>query len=170
MLQQYFQRARVLGLLAFSVCATAYGAGPPIVIGQSAGLTGGQAAFSKDAQTGISAYFAAVNKAGGVAGRPLKLVTEDDGGKRDSVVANTRKLVEETKAFALIGYKQGLASKRCPLIRPRCNAVAADGEHGDSGTISPLSVSHTCWLRHRMNTVIRQFSLSGSPGSHWSIL
>lgn len=168
MLQQFFQRifqrTRVLGLLAFSVCATAYGAGPPIVIGQSAGLTGGQAAFSKDAQTGISAYFAAVNKAGGVAGRPLKLVTEDDGGKRDGVVANTRKLVEETKAFALIGYTSGAGVEAALPYVDKAKVPMLSPLTGNMGIRAQFHryLFHTrAGYGTEMDTVIRQFSLSG---------
>ncbi len=78
-----------------------------ILIGQSAGFTGGQAAYSKDVKVGIESYFNAVNKSGGINGRKLKLVSLDDQGKKDNVVANTKKLVGEENVFALIGYTSG---------------------------------------------------------------
>src|SRR6187551_2973396 len=80
---------------------------PPILVGQSAGFTGGQAGYSADVKQGILACFEAVNRAGGVHGRPLKLVAEDDQGKKDNVLANTRKLLEVDKVMALIGYTSG---------------------------------------------------------------
>lgn len=98
-----------------------------ILIGQSAGLTGGQAAYSKDVKTGIESYFNTVNKAGGVNGRKLKLVTLDDQGKKDNVVANTKKLVNEENVFALIGYTSGagveatldlLDKEKVPMLSP----------------------------------------------------
>lgn len=79
----------------------------PILVGQSAGFTGGQAAYSLDVKHGILACFEAVNRAGGVNGRPLKLLAEDDQGKKDNVLANTKKLVEGEKVVALIGYTSG---------------------------------------------------------------
>lgn len=79
----------------------------PILIGQSAGFTGGQAQYSADVRMGIEAYLQAANAAGGVHGRPVKLVTADDQGKKDNVVANTKKLVESEKVTALIGYTSG---------------------------------------------------------------
>lgn len=96
-------------LLAWALVASAAQAQPrpTILIGQSAGLTGGQAEYSADVKQGIEAYFDAVNKSGGVAGKQLKLVSEDDQGKKDMVLANTRKLVEATKVVALIGYTSG---------------------------------------------------------------
>lgn len=96
----------VLAAMLLSPLASAQKASP-ILVGQSAGLTGGQAAYSADVRQGILAAFEAVNRAGGVHGRPLKLLTEDDQGKKDNVLANTRKLVEVEKVTALIGYTSG---------------------------------------------------------------
>ena len=79
----------------------------PILVGQSAGLTGGQASYSADVRQGIEASFAAANRSGGINGREIKLVSLDDQGKKDNVVANTRKLVEQEKVAALIGYTSG---------------------------------------------------------------
>jgi branched-chain amino acid transport system substrate-binding protein len=70
-----------------AVAAQTTGASTPILIGQSAGFTGGQAEYSKDIKSGIDAYFAAVNKSGGVNGRQLKLLSEDDKGKKENVVS-----------------------------------------------------------------------------------
>lgn len=99
----------------------------PILVGQSAGFTGGQAAYSADVKAGILAGLEAANRAGGVHGRPLKLLTEDDQGKKDNVLANTRKLVEVEKVTALIGYTSGagveatlkyLGENRVPMLSP----------------------------------------------------
>jgi branched-chain amino acid transport system substrate-binding protein len=99
----------------------------PILVGQSAGLTGGQADYAKDVKAGIDAAFAAVNAGGGVGGRPVRLVTADDGGKRDAVLANTKKLVEADKVTALIGYTSGAGTEaslayirqaRVPILSP----------------------------------------------------
>jgi len=98
-----------------------------ILIGQSAGLTGGQAEYSKDVRDGILAYFEAVNRAGGIEGQPLKLIAEDDQGKRDLVVANTKKLIDQDNVFALIGYTSGagveaalpvIEAARVPMLSP----------------------------------------------------
>src|SRR5262245_2287321 len=116
-----------LGSLALALHVVVAAQPQPLRIGQSAGLTGGQAAYSKDVQTGIEAALAFVNKQGGVNGRPVQLVSEDDGGKRDQVVANTKKLVEQHKVLALIGYTSGagteasleyIAKANVPIIAP----------------------------------------------------
>jgi branched-chain amino acid transport system substrate-binding protein len=78
-----------------------------VFVGQSAGFSGGQAQYSADVKAGLEAYFTAVNLSGGVHGRQIKLVTEDDGGKKDLVLANTKKLNESQQVLALIGYTSG---------------------------------------------------------------
>jgi ABC-type branched-subunit amino acid transport system substrate-binding protein len=114
-----------LGLLTWP--ALAQKSSEPILIGQSAGLTGGQSGYSADVRAGLEAYFSHVNKNGGVNGRPLKLLAEDDGGKKKNVLANTRKLVETDRVIALIGYTSGagveesldyLDSIKVPMLAP----------------------------------------------------
>lgn len=99
----------------------------PLLVGQSAGLSGGQAQYSADVKLGIEAYFNSVNKAGGINGRPLKLISEDDQGKKENVLANTKKLIENDKVIALIGYTSGagvetslayLDANKVPMLSP----------------------------------------------------
>ena len=72
-----------------------------ILLGRSAGMTGTIAARMKPATEAIVAYFDAVNQAGGVNGRRIKLINMDDGNDPKRAVANVRKLVTEDKVFAL---------------------------------------------------------------------
>jgi ABC-type branched-subunit amino acid transport system substrate-binding protein len=117
----------VLALAACAISGSAHAEKEPIVIGQSASLSGGQAQYGQDVRAGIEAAFAAANAKGGVRGKQLQLLTLDDGGKKDKVVANTKALVEQNKATALIGYTSGagveaslayLDSTGVPLIGP----------------------------------------------------
>lgn len=77
---------------------------PEIVIGQSAGYTGRTTSSVKEFMEGAQAYFDAVNKRGGVAGRKIFLNTLDDGYLPELVADNTRRLIDEDKAVALFGY------------------------------------------------------------------
>jgi branched-chain amino acid transport system substrate-binding protein len=74
-----------------------------IVFGQAAPLAGPAAALGLGMQAGIQAAFEEANRAGGVNGRKLKLVSLDDGYEPDRAIAQTKKLIEEDKVFALIG-------------------------------------------------------------------
>lgn len=75
-----------------------------IRLGQSAVFSGVAADFGNDYRAGLTLYFDRVNKSGGVFGRKLELVSIDDGYDPKRTAENTRKLLEEEKVFALIGY------------------------------------------------------------------
>ncbi len=74
-----------------------------IRIGQFAAQTGPAAELGKRMQLGILAHFAAVNSAGGIHGRKLKLISRDDGYEPEKAVSAVKALIEEDKVFALIG-------------------------------------------------------------------
>lgn len=117
----------VLPLL--SVCAglSVASANEPIVIGQSAPLTGSNAEFGNDIRNGALAYFNKVNAAGGIGGRKIELVTLDDKNDRKTAGANAGKLVNENKATALFGFASAtlsldamnvVADKKVPFFAP----------------------------------------------------
>lgn len=75
-----------------------------ITLGMSAPFTGPNGAYGKELREGALAYFAQLNGAGGINGKKVELITLDDGYETDKTVANTRKLIEENKVFALMAY------------------------------------------------------------------
>ncbi len=74
-----------------------------ILFGQSAAFSGPAAGLGNDLRLGIEAAFQEVNKRGGVHGRKLDLVSLDDAYEPELAIANTRKLIDEERVFALIG-------------------------------------------------------------------
>ena len=74
-----------------------------IVFGQAAPLDGPAAALGKGMRAGLQAAFEEANKNGGVQGRKLKLISSDDGYEPERSIAETKKLIEEEKVFALVG-------------------------------------------------------------------
>ncbi len=92
----------------------------PIVIGQSAPLTGSNADIGKDIRDGALAYFRRVNEAGGVHGRPLELVSLDDRNDRKTAGANAVKLVNEHNAIALFGFASAtLSLDAMPIVKEK---------------------------------------------------
>ena len=74
-----------------------------IVFGQAAAFEGPAAALGTGMRDGILAAFAEANKAGGVHGRKLELMSADDGYEPNKSIEATKKLIEADKVFALIG-------------------------------------------------------------------
>jgi branched-chain amino acid transport system substrate-binding protein len=59
--------------------------------------------FGKIAMNGIEVVFDKVNAEGGVNGRKLTLIREDDGCRAEGAISAVKKLVYDEKVFALIG-------------------------------------------------------------------
>ena len=92
------------------LCAAGSRAEEAWVIGQSAPLSGANAAMGKDIRDGAAAYFKYVNARGGVAGRSIELVTLDDANDRKTSAANAAKLIGERRVAALFGFASATLS------------------------------------------------------------
>jgi ABC-type branched-subunit amino acid transport system substrate-binding protein len=75
-----------------------------ILLGQAAVFSGPAAQLGIQMRNGIKAYLEYVNERGGVHGRKLELVTEDDKYEASIAPLASKKLIEEHKVFALLGY------------------------------------------------------------------
>src|SRR5687768_14449045 len=75
-----------------------------ILLGQSAKLSGTSGTeLGRQYRDGLLLAFEAANRAGGVHGRRLELMSLDDGNNAETARANTRKLID-AGVFALVGY------------------------------------------------------------------
>ena len=75
-----------------------------VALGQSAPLSGPSQALGEDVRNGALAYLRTLNEAGGVHGRRIELATLDDAGDAKRALANTQRLAEELRVFALLAY------------------------------------------------------------------
>ncbi len=74
-----------------------------ITLGTTQPLTGPAAPGYSKIHGAMEAYFNYVNANGGINGRKIKLLVEDDGYNPTNTVTKTRKLVQQDKVFALVG-------------------------------------------------------------------
>ena len=100
------KNAAVIALFALSAAlhVPSAGAQSTILVGQSAALTGSQAAFGKEIRDGGLALFEEVNRQGGIHGRRVELITLDDAGVEAKAKENALRLVNEHKVVALFGF------------------------------------------------------------------
>ncbi len=75
-----------------------------ILLGQAAVFSGPAAQLGIQMRNGIKAYFDYVNEKGGVHGRKLELITEDDRYEVSVAPGASKKLIEQHRVFALLGY------------------------------------------------------------------
>ena len=127
-------------LLVFAGHAGAQGVtADAITIGQSASLTGPSEELGREMKAGADAYFNAINEAGGVNGRKIKLISIDDAGMPERTKANTLKLLNEDSVFALFGYTGTYTiNPILPLVEKNKVPFFAPAS-GDVATREPLS-------------------------------
>ena len=75
-----------------------------ILIGTIQDLSGPLAGYGKQARNGMQLRVDEVNEQGGVNGRKLKLLTEDDGYDPKKAVLAAQKLVNQDKVFIMAGH------------------------------------------------------------------
>jgi len=75
----------------------------PIKIGYLTPVTGRLESYGKSHQQVFNQGIADVNKAGGVNGHPIQLITEDTGFSPPQAIEKLRKLADQDKVFAVVG-------------------------------------------------------------------
>ena len=110
-----------------------------IPVGVYGALTGDQAAFGTSTVNGVKLAADEINAAGGILGRKVRLVVEDDQGRAEEAASVVTKLITSNDVVALIGENssnQSLAaapiaqSNGVPMISPSSTNPAVT-EKGD---------------------------------------
>jgi len=102
-------------------------AGGDILIGEYGSLSGVQATFGTSTHQGIIMAADEVNAAGGVNGRKIKIITEDDQSKPEEAANAVTKLISQNNVVAVLGEVASSASlaaapicqsNKVPMITP----------------------------------------------------
>jgi ABC-type branched-subunit amino acid transport system substrate-binding protein len=91
-------------LLVWSWSASTWAADAgEIKVGMSGALSGPAQALGQGIKAGIETYFRLANSAGGVHGRTLRLLTQDDAYEPGRAGPNVRDLIDRENVFAIVG-------------------------------------------------------------------
>lgn len=74
-----------------------------ILVGQFGSMTGGEATFGQSTDKGVRLAIDAKNAAGGIKGKKIKLITQDNQGKPEEAAAVVKKLITQDKVIAILG-------------------------------------------------------------------
>ncbi len=86
-----------------------------ILFGEFGSMTGSESTFGTATHNGLAMYVDQINKAGGVKGKQIKIISEDDQGKSDEAVTVVTKLITQFNASVIIGE---VASSRSIAAAP----------------------------------------------------
>src|SRR6185295_993892 len=98
---------------------TSANGGGEILVGEYGSLTGPQATFGQSTHNGIMMAVDEVNAAGGINGRKIKVLTEDDQSKQEEAANAVTKLISQQNVVAVLGE---VASSASLAAGPICQA------------------------------------------------
>jgi len=149
--------------LTFVLCAlglTAF-AQDEIPVGEFASLTGGSASFGQSSHKGTALAIDEINAAGGVLGKKLKLITEDDQSMAGQPATIVRKLISQDKVVAVLGE---VASSKSLEAAPICqeNKVPMISPASTNPKVTEVGdyISRVCFIDPFQGTVMAKFALS----------
>jgi branched-chain amino acid transport system substrate-binding protein len=90
-----------------------------IVIGEYGSLTGAEATFGVSTHNGVMLALDEINGAGGVNGRKIRVITEDDQSKAEEAANAVTKLINQNRVVAIVGE---VASSNSLAAAPICQA------------------------------------------------
>ncbi|MEP6994114.1 MAG: ABC transporter substrate-binding protein [Acidobacteriota bacterium] len=95
------------------------GSGKEIVIGEYGSLTGGIATFGISTKNASEMAFDEINKKGGILGKQIKLLVEDDQSKPEEASTAVTKLINQDRVVAMLGH---VASSHSLAAAPICQS------------------------------------------------
>jgi branched-chain amino acid transport system substrate-binding protein len=150
-------------LLALSLAATAFAGGKAdsgdIVIGGIFPLSGPVAVYGTEAQKGIQLAIEEINAAGGVGGKRLVLISEDDEGDAAKSVNAFRKLTSQNKAKIVIGsLTSGCTIAISSLAQSQGVVLMAPAASNEAVTDAGDFVFRACFIDPFQGTVAGVFA------------
>lgn len=114
-------RALLAGLLAAAVLLPSCrrSSGDEILIGEYGSLTGTTATFGQSTDNAIQLAFDEINAAGGLLGKKVKVLVEDDQSKPEEAATAVTKLINQNHVVAMLGE---VSSSRSLAAAPICQA------------------------------------------------
>lgn len=134
-------------------------AGDPIKIGEYMSLTGKEASFGQSTHRGILLAFEELNAAGGLLGRPLQLVVEDNQTRSGESATIAKKMITRDKVVALIGEAaSGRTLEAAPLAQAAKIPMIAPAATNPKVTQVGSYIFRVCFIDPFQGTVMAKFA------------
>ncbi|MBS0347835.1 MAG: ABC transporter substrate-binding protein [Proteobacteria bacterium] len=135
-----------------------------IRIGQSAALSGPLAELGTELRDGAQAYLKWINSKGGIHGKKIELVSDDDAYVPERAVNNVKKQLDDDKVLAFLGI-MGTANYWAvmPLLDER--KVPSVAPYTGSDDLRTQTSPYTFWVRasygDEAEKIVRQLTTTG---------
>jgi branched-chain amino acid transport system substrate-binding protein len=158
--------------LTFSSCKKEGGeAASEILIGHFASLTGQTATFGQSADKGIHLAIEEVNASGGVLGKQVKVITEDDQSKAEDATKAVQKLINRDKIVALLGEVASTRSKAGgPIAQQNKIPMISPASTNEEVTKIGDYIFRICFIDPFQGEALAQFSMKSLHAKRAAIL
>jgi len=131
-----------------------------IVVGEFASLTGGNASFGQSSHKGTQLAVDEINAAGGVLGKKIKLLTEDDQSLAGQPAVIVRKLISSDKAIAILGEVASSKSlEAAPICQENKVPMISPASTNPKVTLVGDYIFRVCFIDPFQGTVGAKFAL-----------
>src|SRR3990172_9766755 len=132
-----------------------------IVIGEYGSLTGTTATFGLSTKNGIDLAIDEVNKAGGVLGKQIRVIVEDDQGRPEEAQTVVTKLITRDRVVALLGE---VASSRSLAAAPvaQQNKIPMITPSSTNPKVTQIGdyIFRTCFIDPFQGLVMAKFAIN----------
>jgi branched-chain amino acid transport system substrate-binding protein len=149
-------RFGVFGALASAVFAAD---AAPIKIGQYGAFSGKEAAFGVSSRKGVILAFEEANAAGGILGRKLELIAEDNQSKAGESATIAKKFVSRDKVVAVIGGNVSVNSlEAAPILQNAKIPMVAISSTNPRVTEMGNYIFRVCFIDPFQGAVLAKFA------------
>jgi branched-chain amino acid transport system substrate-binding protein len=149
----------LLALAALPALSGALGAQETIKVGEYASLTGKEASFGQSSHKGITMAVEEINASGGVLGRQLELITEDNQTVPGQSATVAKKLIARDKVIALLGeVSSGRSLEAAPIAQANRIPMIAPAATNPKVTQVGNYIFRVCFIDPFQGTVMAKFA------------
>lgn len=142
--------------LLFASCAKQ---SESIKIGEYASLSGKEASFGQSSHKGVAMAFEELNQAGGVLGKKLELISEDNQTRPGESATVAKKLITRDKVVALLGeVSSGRSLEAAPVAQASRIPMIAPAATNPKVTEVGDYIFRVCFIDPFQGTVMAKFA------------
>lgn len=150
-----------LSVVTLTQCKKQGGDADTIVIGEVAALTGGTATFGQSSHAGTQMAVDEINAAGGLLGKKVSLVTEDDQSRQGEANTVAKKLISREKVVALLGeVASGRSLEMAPNAQKAGIPMISPASTNPKVTETGDFIFRVCFIDPFQGTVMAKFALA----------
>lgn len=142
-----------------------------IKIGEYGSLTGKEATFGQSSHKGIVMALEEINAAGGVLGRQLELIAEDNQTKAGESATVAKKLLTRDKVVALLGeVSSGRSLEAAPIAQAAKIPMIAPAATNPRVTQVGDYIFRVCFIDDFQGTVMAKFALEDLKAKNVAVI